>query len=73
MPTPAAPGSGPVTGYRVYRGTRAGAETLLTSIGNVLGYTDTSARSGTTYYYRLAAVNAAGQSALSNEASARAR
>jgi titin len=57
----------------VYRGTRAGAETLLTSIGTALSYTDTSARSGTTYYYRLAAVNATGESALSNEAAARAR
>ena len=70
---PAAPGSSAVTGYRVYRGTRAGAETLLTSIGTGLSYTDTSARSGTTYYYRLAAVNATGESALSNEAAARAR
>jgi hypothetical protein len=39
----------------------------------VLTYTDTAARSGTTYYYELAAVSAAGQSALSAEVSARAR
>jgi hypothetical protein len=70
---PASQGSSPVTGYRVYRGNSAGAETLLTSVGNVLSYTDSSARSGAIFYYRLVAVNASGQSAMSTEASARAR
>ncbi len=70
---PASSGGSPVTGYRVYRGTSSGAETLLTSLGTVLSYADTSARSGATYYYELVAVNAAGQSPVSNEASARAR
>ena len=60
-------------GYRVYRGSSSGAETLLASVGNVLAYTDTSARRGATYYYEVVAVNAAGRSAVSNEASARAR
>jgi hypothetical protein len=70
---PASQGSSPVTGYRVYRGGSSGAETLLTPVGNVLSYSDTSARRGTVFYYKLVAVNASGQSALSAEASARAR
>jgi hypothetical protein len=70
---PVSPGSSPVTGYRVYRGSSPGAETLLTSVGNVLTYTDTSARTGAISYYKLVAVNAAGQSPPSTEASARAR
>jgi hypothetical protein len=70
---PASQGSSPVTDYRVYRGSRSGAETLLTTVGNVLAFTDTSARSGSTFFYRLVAVSAAGQSAMSAEVSARAR
>jgi hypothetical protein len=69
---PASQGSSPVTGYRLYRGNAAGTETLLASVGNVLSYTDTSARSGAIFYYTLVAVNASGQSAVSNEAHARA-
>jgi hypothetical protein len=70
---PASQGSSPITSYRVYRGTRSGGETLLTNVANVSSYADTSAKSGTTYYYRVAAVSSAGQSAMSSEASARAR
>jgi fibronectin type 3 domain-containing protein len=69
---PASQGSSPITAYRVYRGNSAGTETPLTSVGNVLSYTDSSARSGARFYYTLVAVNASGQSAMSNEANARA-
>jgi hypothetical protein len=70
---PATQTSGPITNYRIYRGSSPGAETLLTTIANTLTYSDTTARSGAISYYRVAAVNAAGQSAMSAEASARAR
>jgi hypothetical protein len=49
-----------------------GAEAFLVSIGNVTSYRDTNVKRGTTYYYKVTAVNAAGESPLSNEASATA-
>ncbi len=67
---PSSNGGSAVTGYRVYRGTSSGAETLLTTLGNVTGYTDGSASNGTTYYYKVSAVNSVGEGALSNERSA---
>ena len=70
---PAAQGSSAITGYRVFRGTRAGGGTLLAAVGDVRTYADTSAASGTTYFYTVAAVSSAGQSAPSGEVSARAR
>jgi hypothetical protein len=46
---------------------------LLATVGNVLAYTDTSAPRGAISYYTVVAVNAAGQSPASGEASARSR
>lgn len=70
---PASDGGSAVTGYDIYRGTASGAEALLTQVGNnVTSYTDTSVTNGTTYYYKVSAVNAVGESALSNELSATA-
>ena len=72
----ASPGARPsnggcaITGYRVYRGTSAGGETLLTTLGTVTSWTDTGLTNGTTYYYKVSAVNAVGEGALSNERSA---
>ena len=37
---PASTGGAPITGYRIYRGTSPGDETLLATLGNVTGYTD---------------------------------
>ncbi|MHB8505900.1 MAG: fibronectin type III domain-containing protein, partial [Acidimicrobiales bacterium] len=65
--------SGNVSGYNVYEGTGAGAESTTPVNGNVLvsGTTDTvSVASTGTYYFEVAAVNAAGQGGLSNESNA---
>ncbi|HLK61909.1 MAG TPA: glycoside hydrolase family 44 protein [Bryobacteraceae bacterium] len=61
--------------YNVYRGTSAGAEgaTPVKSGLTSPSFTDTGLTTGTTYYYKVAAVNAGGTSALSSEASAKAR
>jgi hypothetical protein len=67
---PASDGGTPVTGYKVYRGTSSGSLSLLATVGNVLTYDDTSCFVGTTCYYKVAAVNVAGESPPSNEASA---
>jgi fibronectin type 3 domain-containing protein len=67
---PTSNGGSPITGYRVYRGTSSGGETLLTTLGNVTSWTDNGAANGTTYYYQVSAVNAVGESARSNELSA---
>jgi fibronectin type 3 domain-containing protein len=69
---PSSNGGSPVTGYDIYRGTSPGAETATPIAANVsaTGFTDTSAVNGTTYYYTVAAVNAAGVSPQSSEASA---
>jgi hypothetical protein len=67
---PADQGTSPVSGYRVYRGTAPGTETLLTSVGNTTHFIDDGLASGTTYYYVVTAVSAAGESPKSNESSA---
>jgi hypothetical protein len=58
----------------VYRGTSSGGESLVTaggcaSLGATLSCTDTGLTNGTTYYYKVSAVNAAGESPLSTEVS----
>lgn len=58
------------TGYKIYRGTSAGSETLLATIGNVLNYTDNTAVNGTTYFYKVAGTNSGGDGPQSNEVSA---
>src|SRR5208283_1152785 len=60
------------TSYNVYRGTTTGGESvtaIVTSITSV-SYSDTGLTNGTKYYYKVAAVNSGGTSALSAEASA---
>jgi predicted phage tail protein len=58
--------------YNVYRGTVAGGElaTPLASNITATSYVDSTVTNGTKYYYRVAAVNTVGTSALSIEASA---
>jgi fibronectin type 3 domain-containing protein len=68
--TPNSNGGNVVTNYKVYRGTTAGGETLLTTVGNVLTYIDGTAANGVTYYYKVSAVNSIGEGPKSNEISA---
>jgi hypothetical protein len=62
--------AGSVTGHKVYRGTSAGTETLLATIGAVLTYNDTGLTAGTQYFYKVTATNATGEGPQSNEANA---
>jgi prepilin-type N-terminal cleavage/methylation domain-containing protein len=60
----------PIIGYKVYRGTAPNPTILVQTLGNVLNYPDPGLINGATYYYRLKAVNAAGESVdYSNEVS----
>jgi fibronectin type 3 domain-containing protein len=68
---PASNGGSSITGYRIYRGTTPGAASLVATIGLVTTYTDVALTNGTTYYYQVAASNAAGVGARSTEVSAK--
>ena len=72
MDRAASNGGTPITGYDIYRGTSPGAEssTPLTTGVTTTSFTDSTATNGTTYYYKVTAVNSAGQSPRSGEASA---
>ena len=65
-------GSGGATSYNVYRGTSSGGESstpVATGITST-SYTNTGLTNGTEYYFKVAAVDSAGISAESSEASA---
>jgi hypothetical protein len=69
--TAAAANGFPVTNYRIYRATSSGGPfTLITTLGNVLTYTDTGNPSFRTSYYQVVAVNLNGAGPASNTASA---
>jgi hypothetical protein len=59
-------GGSPITGYQIYRGLSSGAETPYATV-NGTSYTDGATSVGTTYYYRVVASNAVGNSGPSNE------
>lgn len=65
-------GGSPITGYRIERRVGAGAWSILVSnTGNTSTiYYDGGLMAGTTYYYRVSAINAVGVGAASNTASA---
>jgi fibronectin type 3 domain-containing protein len=67
---PSFDGYAPITAYNVYRGTASGGETLLTTVGSVTNFADTTAVNGTTYFYQVSAVNSAGEGPRSAELSA---
>ncbi len=58
------------TSYNVKRSTTSGSGYATISSPSAAAYTDTTAVNGTTYYYVVTAVNAAGESGVSNQASA---
>jgi len=68
---PSSNGGATITGYAVYRTFTSGTEAAppLANTG-ALTYTDTGLTNGTTYYYKVAAINSAGTGTLSNEVSA---
>jgi len=63
------------TSYNVYRGTAAGAEGATPIVAGIstTSYTNTSLLNGKAYFYKVAAVNTAGTSPLSNEVTATPR
>ena len=67
---PSDDGGSAITGYNIYRGISSDGEIILTTIGNVLTFTDTGLTNGQTYYYKVSAVNGEGEGALSSERSA---
>ena len=68
---PSFDGGSSISSYVVYRGTAPNPTGVLTTIPAGTSFTDTSAVNGTTYYYKVSAVNSgSGEGAKSNEASA---
>ena len=71
---PADTGGSSITSYRLYRGTSPGGQgTTAYKTGlTTTSYVDTSVTNGTTYYYKVTAVNGVGEGPRSAEASAKA-
>jgi len=63
-------GASGATSYNVLRSTTSGAETSLATGVSGTAYTDSTALSGTTYFYKVAGVNTTGQGTISSEQSA---
>ncbi|MDQ3879496.1 MAG: N-acetylmuramoyl-L-alanine amidase [Chloroflexota bacterium] len=67
-------GGSPITGYRIYRRTGSGSETLLKAVtATTTRYQDGATKRGTSYTYRVSAVNAVGEGPRSNAATATAK
>ena len=58
---PSASGTGPVTGYRVYRSADGTVWGSLATIGNLLSFTDTTVANGATFHYSVAAISVYGE------------
>jgi fibronectin type 3 domain-containing protein len=68
---PSSDGGSPITAYKIYRSTKSGAEVYYATVyGSVTYFDDNSVLKSKRYYYKVSAVNAVGESPLSNEASA---
>jgi len=67
---PADNGGLPIKGYKIYRGTSAGGETYLATVGNVTTYMDRSVTGGQTYYYQISSFNDEGEGPRSSEVNA---
>ena len=61
------------TSYRIYRSTAKGSGYSLLGTTTATSYTNTGAKAGTTYYYRVKAVNDAGLSPYSNVVSGKVK
>jgi len=67
---PSDDGNSTITEYKIYRGASPNSEEYLASVnGSVTYYIDSNITEGTTYYYRISAVNGLGESNLSEEVS----
>ncbi len=64
-----AAGTFPITAHNIYRGTSPGGELYVGQTLAASPYVDTGLTNGTTYYYKITAVSAAGESGLSGELS----
>ncbi|MDD1747706.1 MAG: fibronectin type III domain-containing protein [Methanomassiliicoccales archaeon] len=58
---PSSNGGSAITGYRIYRGLSSQSLALVATLGNVLAYTDSGLSNGTTYYYKVSAINIVGE------------
>jgi hypothetical protein len=67
---PASDGGSSITGYKVYRSTNETGTYSLIASPTALTYTDTGLTNGQTYWYKVSAVNAAGEGAQSPAVSA---
>lgn len=63
-------GGSAITGYEIHRGLAPGAQTFYRSVGPSDGFLDTNVTGGTTYWYRVRALNAVGPGNFSNDAGA---
>jgi len=70
---PATTGAGPVTSYKIYRGTSPSTLSLVATVGSATGYADTTVASGGVAYYQVSAVNSAGEGPRSNYAATMAK
>ncbi|MDR2798080.1 MAG: fibronectin type III domain-containing protein [Treponema sp.] len=57
------------TSYKVYRSTSVSGSYTLVNSATTTSYTDTELSAGTTYYYKVSAVNSAGESEQSSSIS----
>jgi hypothetical protein len=66
---PLSTGGSSSIGYRIYRGTTSGGETLYSASGGFLTYTDSGVARKSRYFYTVTAFNSAGEGPFSNEVS----
>ena len=66
---PTSSGTGAVTGYRIYRA-NGSTVALLATIGNVLGFTDTTVGPGSTFTYAVSALSEFGEGTRSGTVTA---
>ncbi|HUV24231.1 MAG TPA: fibronectin type III domain-containing protein, partial [Methanomassiliicoccales archaeon] len=67
--TPSNDGGSSITSYKVYRGTSSSTQSFIAQVSG-LGYEDSSVVNGQTYYYRITAVNLAGEGSSTSTVSA---